>query len=46
MTLLTNMSATSPIDVDPSRHLIVRMGSAIMAVARWLLFGVLGRVVS
>jgi hypothetical protein len=35
------MSTPSPINVDPSRHLIVRMGSAVIAVARLLLFGVL-----
>jgi hypothetical protein len=41
MTLLTNMSTPSPTDLDPFRHLIVRVGSAVIAVARWLLFGVL-----
>jgi hypothetical protein len=35
------MSTPSPIDVGPSRHLIVRMGSAAIAVARLLLFGAL-----
>jgi hypothetical protein len=35
------MSTPSPIDVDPSRHLLVRMGSAVIAGARFLLFGVL-----
>jgi hypothetical protein len=32
------MSTPSPTDLDPFRHLIVRVGSAVIAVARWLLF--------
>jgi hypothetical protein len=39
------MSTPSPIDADRSRHLIVTMGSGVIAGARWLLFGVLSFIV-